>query len=168
MIKIKSLADFGEKRIYYFFLFIYFFIGLFVIILSLNIDSFRFLTIKSNSMRPTLSAGSLVLIKKQNDYQPGDIISFYAQNNGKEEIITHRLIKIGGNVYITRGDSNLAIDPYVRPRLIIGKVIFSLPYLGFIYILAKTPPGIFILIIFPAMFFVVVEILKIYLLFNSS
>jgi len=168
MIKIKSLADFGEKRIYYFFLFIYFFLGLFIIILSLNIDYFRFLTIKSNSMRPTLSTGSLVLIKKQNDYQPGDIISFYAQNNGKEEIITHRLIKIGGNVYITRGDSNLAIDPYVRPRLIIGKVILSLPYLGFIYILAKTPPGIFILIIFPAMFFVVVEILKIYLLFNSS
>ena len=162
---IKKLLIFGEKKIYYILLTSYLVIGTLVVIFSLNFDSFRFLIIKSNSMWPNLSVGSLILVKKEDEYQPGDIISFYTQNNGKEEIVTHRLIKIGGNVYITRGDANLAIDSYVKPRLVIGKVIFSLPYIGLAYLLVKNLFGVFVFIIFPAIFFISIEALKINNLF---
>jgi hypothetical protein len=46
--------------------------------------------------------------------------------------------------------------------LVIGKVLVAVPFLGYFYIFAKSAAGTVLLIILPALFFVVVEIKKIY------
>lgn len=114
-------------------------------------------------MNPLINTGSIVTIRKLDAYQAGDVISYYVQNGGKEEIVTHRIIRGGGNVYVTKGDANQAIDrEVVLPRLVIGKVILIIPYLGYFVSFAKGPVGIWFIIIFPAVLIVAVELYKIY------
>ena len=125
----------------------------------------RVFTNKSYSMSPTITPSDLIIVRKQFplSYDKGDIVTFYAKDNkGREQIITHRIYKLGGNVYITKGDANLVPDPgYLLPRLIIGKVIVIIPYLG-TYLRAlrnKTLQPIFLYL--PAFYIILVEVYNI-------
>ena len=114
-------------------------------------------------MRHAIDTGSIILVKKYNSYNPGDIISYYAQIDGKEQIVTHRVLRLGGNVYVTKGDANDAVDrEIVVPRLVIGKVVLIIPYLGYIITFAKSQVGVIISIIIPAVIIVVIELTKIF------
>jgi signal peptidase len=102
------------------------------------------------------------VVKKSPEYNVGDIISYYAKINGKEEIVTHRIFRIGGNVYLTKGDANQALDEEkIVPRLIIGKVVLVIPYLGYLIGFAKTKIGLWLLIVLPALFIILSEVIMI-------
>lgn len=83
----------------------------------------------SGSMEPTISTGSVVLVDtKDRDYRVGDVISYWID----DKIVTHRIVKIHGNVYKTKGDSNEIEDSFsVELSQIIGKVKFRIPKLGY-------------------------------------
>ena len=49
----------------------------------------RLLIVKSNSMYPTLQKGDFILIKRNNDYKKGDIITYDYESN---YLVTHRII----------------------------------------------------------------------------
>jgi signal peptidase len=118
-------------------------------------------------MRPTIKKGSLVFTVKQKYYFPGDIITFYDRTSGRELIITHRIYRIGGNVYLTKGDANIAIDKKpVLPRLIIGRVFLIIPFLGYFVSIIKNPIGTIFFILLPAIMIIANELkkIKIYLL----
>jgi len=113
-------------------------------------------------MNPSINTGNITIVKKMDGYEVGDIVSYYAKINEKEEIITHRITQIGGNVYVTKGDNNLAIDPpIILPRLIIGKVVLIIPYLGYIVSFAKSAFGLWLTIIIPAALIILIELFKI-------
>lgn len=134
------------------------------------LGSIRLFTTRTNSMNPIIDPGSLAIVNKQpeNTYAIGDIISFYAQENGKEIIVTHRIVQIGGNVYITKGDANEAIDAsIVKPRLIIGKVIGVIPYIGYAFNFSKTFSGIILTIIVPLLLILISEGSKIYFILTK-
>ncbi len=136
-------------------------------------DNFRFLVVQSGSMEPKLKLGSVILVlpKKQEiispvgflpKFQKGEIISYLA---GKETV-THRIVsleKIDGKIfYQTKGDANQGADVEKIPEeKVLGKVAFSLPYLGYFISFAKTQMGFIALIIIPATIIVYSEILKI-------
>jgi len=114
-------------------------------------------------MSPTFKRGDLAVVEKygMNTYQVGDIVSFYRKVNGSPAVITHRIHAIGGNVYITKGDNNAFADREVLlPRLIIGKVIMIVPYLGHWVILLKSIAGRLIFIIFPMFLIIHTEFLQ--------
>ena len=163
---IKSLNIFRRSYHYYFLLFLFFLnVGLSIFFSIGLFGTWRIFTNTSNSMLPTINQGSLSIIERHSptSYDMGDIITFYANINNREEIVTHRVYKIGGNVYLTKGDNNEAIDPdVVRPRLIIGQVIGNIPYLGYWVSFLKSGLGNFILIIIPAIIFIAFEIINIY------
>lgn len=118
-------------------------------------------------MSPLIELGSVVVVKSQPSYQIGDVISYYAKIDDEVAIVTHRILDIGGNVYITKGDANALEDrELVRPRLIIGKVIYIIPYLGYLLDFAKSQSGKIISIIFPALLIVIIELRKIYRYLN--
>ena len=97
-----------------------------------------------------------------NSYRPGDIISFYAQYNGAQEIITHRIERLGGNVYITKGDNNNTIDSVpVVPRLIIGKVVAIIPYIGYWVMAVNSIAGKVFFIILPMLIIISTEVQQI-------
>lgn len=138
-----------------------------IIVFSSNFGIINSYTNISHSMSPLIELGSVVVVKSQPSYQIGDVISYYAKIDDEVAIVTHRILDIGGNVYITKGDANALEDrELVRPRLIIGKVIYIIPYLGYLLDFAKSQSGKIISIIFPALLIVIIELRKIYRYLN--
>lgn len=119
--------------------------------------------VKSGSMTPTISIGSLILAKKEPAYQKGDIITFTENSN---ETTTHRIIEIikqnDSVSYRTKGDANKIPDSLiVTPEYIVGKVFASLPYAGIPILYAKTPIGFIALIIIPATLIIYTEVISV-------
>src|SRR3989338_1311635 len=114
----------------------------------------RIFTTVTDSMAPTIRSSDLYVTVRQemNSYQQGDIISFYVYKSNPVEIRTHRIYRLGGNVYVTKGDANEAIDAdYVRPRLVIGKVVTVIPFLGLYGRFIKSDIGTIGAILIPAL-----------------
>ncbi len=122
--------------------------------------------VKSGSMEPTIHTGSLVVVKPEADYKVGDIITFGADT--KTQIpTTHRIIADqvadGKIYYTTKGDANEEQDSNKTPKeLVIGKVIFTLPYAGFITDFARTKLGFVLLIALPAGIVIIDELMTIW------
>ena len=95
----------------------------------------------SGSMEPTFHTGSIVLISRDKEVTVGDAAAFYV---GDERMyVTHRIVGVGTNGYITKGDANMDEDPWqVAESDIDGKVLFSVPYLGYLFKTASSKPGI--------------------------
>jgi signal peptidase len=141
-----------------------------VIIFSIDIFSpLHSFTNKSDSMNPVIDRGSITIVKEYPKYEIGDAISYYSKIDGEEEIITHRVVDIGGNVYTTKGDNNAVADrELVRPRLVIGKVIRVIPCVGHVITFAKSLAGTWLLIIFPAIIIISSELIRIKLEFKKE
>lgn len=153
----RSLIKNGYPFFIYVFLLHTFFLSLF----GIRLFGFRFFANQTSSMKPVINPGDLMVVHKEDQYSylPGDIITFYSWETGKETVITHRVHRIGGNVYITKGDANAAIDAEpVRPRLIVGRVIFSFPLLGNYILLSKTPLGLGLTVFLPAILILINEL----------
>ena len=126
----------------------------------------KFMTVLSGSMEPGIKTGSVVLIKPTDNYKIGDVITFGEISKIKTPT-THRIyeIKVQGSqpVYITKGDVNNAPDiSEITKNDILGKVLLSVPYLGYAVDFAKKPLGFALIIIIPAAVIVFGEIKKIY------
>ncbi len=135
------------------------------ILAKFSIGGIKLLTVQSGSMEPAIKMGSVVFVKSQDNYQKGGIITFKNSNNPKETT-THRIIDIKkeNNLiqYQTRGDANNAPDSqWADNSLVVGKVKFAIPYIGYPIGFARTLPGLIILIIIPATIIIYDEILNI-------
>ena len=111
--------------------------------------------VQSGSMEPAIKTGSIVITKKEEIYNQGEIISY---TKGSKNIITHRIqvknYPDGINsdpVYLTAGDANEDFDSgSITSEQIVGKVVLTLPYLGYVADFAKQPYGFLLLVIVPA------------------
>lgn len=98
------------------------------------------------------------------DYNVGNIITKWKED--KKVTITHRIVSkeemAGKSTYQTKGDANNAPDSdKITKDQIIGKMIWSLPYLGYPVGYAKTAPGLILIIIIPAVIIIYDEMNKI-------
>ena len=124
--------------------------------------------VQSGSMEPAIKTGSLVISLPSQTYSQNDIITYKV---GKK-LVTHRIeVKLfpegvyGDPIYMTSGDANKDFDRIkLSQDQIVGKVLFSVPYLGYAADFAKTPKGFILFIVIPATI-IVYEELK--FLFNS-
>jgi signal peptidase len=128
--------------------------------------NYKVLVVQSGSMEPKIKTGSMVVVKPAQDFKIGDVITFGPYSKTKAPT-THRIYDmkvVGGEaVYITKGDANNAPDTReIKKADIVGKVLFSVPYLGYAVDFAKKPIGFALLIIVPAALIIVDEIKKIY------
>jgi len=134
--------------------------------------NYKVLVVKSGSMEPSIHTGSIVTVKPpstgsgQADYKIGDVITFGPYSKTKAPT-THRIYDmkvVGGEpIYITKGDANNAPDTReIKKEDIVGKVLFSVPYLGYAVDFAKKPIGFALLIIVPAAIIIYDEIRKIF------
>lgn len=86
-----------------------------------NLFGITILKVSSNSMFPTIKKDDYIVIKKQKNYEIGDIITFKSKENC---LITHRIIEKYENAFITKGDNNnISDDEQVKIEVILGKVI---------------------------------------------
>ncbi|MCK4473702.1 signal peptidase I [Candidatus Parcubacteria bacterium] len=151
----------------------YIFVGLIAAVALLLIFSifpisgnFKPMIVQSGSMEPAIKMGSVVVVKPADNYKIGDVITFGEVSKTKTPT-THRVhdIKVneGKPYYITKGDANNAPDQKeIAKKDIVGKVLFSIPYLGYGVDFAKKPIGFALIIIIPAMLVIGDEIKKIF------
>jgi len=106
---------------------------LIILLIAIGLFGLRPLIVGSGSMQPTLNVGDVVIITKVsiNDIAEGDIIAYVSEQG----IVVHRVYKIveEENKYlvITKGDANNEPDNIpVDERLIIGKVVVTIPKVG--------------------------------------
>jgi signal peptidase len=121
----------------------------------LGMDSF---IIDGGSMRPAIPAGALVVSKRVDPsvVVPGDIITFrHATSPGSP--VTHRVVKVlregdGTTNLLTKGDANSSADPEpVATELPVSRMVYSLPYAGYVLEFSRTSTGKAALIVAPAL-----------------
>lgn len=111
---------------------------------------YKLYTVQSGSMEPSIKTGSLAVVIPSNTYNVGDVITFTDSANAKTTT-SHRIVSINETSFQTKGDANENIDAaFVSKNNVIGKVLFSVPYIGYPIGYAKTLPGLIILIVIPA------------------
>lgn len=116
-----------------------------------SVFGYKMYIVMSGSMSPTLKTGSLVIVDPidPGNVAPGDIITFRGDDHGGN-ITTHRVIEVeksGALFFRTKGDANEVEDPMlVSANRLIGKVMFSIPYIGYAFSYTRTKNGIMTLL----------------------
>jgi signal peptidase len=126
-------------------------------------------TIVSPSMTPNINVYDVVVtmkVKSPSDIKVNDVITFISTSSiSRGMTITHRVIDIGsdenGVTYTTKGDNNLSADSSPASYSnVIGKVIFRIPSLGRIQSFLANNGNFLIIIIVPALFIILTDIVK--------
>lgn len=89
----------------------------------------------SGSMSGTIEIGDMILVKITDDVKLDDIIVYKEGNS----FITHRLITIYGDRYITKGDANNSEDREINASQVVGKVVHIIPKVSFWKEVFSTP-----------------------------
>lgn len=128
-------------------------------------------TIVSGSMEPNINIYDVVVSKKVNspdEIKVGDVITFVSTSSiSKGMTVTHRVVEIvkteNGVAYKTKGDNNLSPDSApAEYNNLIGKVIIHIPQLGRAQEFLAKKGGWLIVIVIPALFIIISDILKIF------
>lgn len=116
------------------------------------------LAVASGSMVPTLNEGDLIIVQGVLDAGTivaetgtGDIIVFHKPRD-PDQLIVHRAVKKwqDGDVwkFNTEGDHNPGPDSWIVEETdIVGKVVWTIPYLGHIPLFVHTRNGMIIIVI---------------------
>jgi signal peptidase len=128
--------------------------------------NFKVKVVKSGSMEPYIKTGGIVVIKPSDSYKVNDVITF-GEDTKTQIPTTHRIVKVegegGARTFTTKGDANDSNDPETtRLSEVRGKVVLTVPYLGYVLDFAKKPTGFFLLVGIPAVAIIFEEILKIF------
>lgn len=101
----------------------------------------------SGSMEPYYHVGSVIYVKEvpPETLQVGDDISFLISEN---TVATHRIVEVlqDGSFlrFRTKGTANTTTDEPVPADKVLGKVVGTIPLLGYVFDFVKHPPGTYI------------------------
>lgn len=115
----------------------------------------RTAVVLTGSMEPTININDFIIVKKPNNIEINDIVSY---NDGKSKNETlHRVISINGNEVITKGDANNTADAPININQITGVYIGKIKILGSVISFITRPiifsfiiTILFAIIIFPS------------------
>ena len=94
---------------------------------------FRTYSILSGSMEPEINTGDLAIVKS--------VDAEDVKYEGK--VVTHRVVEKNEEGFITKGDNNNTNDTeIVRGEDLIGKVLFHMPFLGYVTVFLSKPIAI--------------------------
>ncbi|MBP5224687.1 MAG: signal peptidase I [Lachnospiraceae bacterium] len=98
----------------------------------------------SGSMEPAIMENDMIVYQAQpkDAYEVGDII-IYVRDAGlpSEKLISHRIISIGEDTMIVKGDANAIEDAPITKDQVVGRMAFYIPRVGKAVSFLKTPLG---------------------------
>ena len=128
-------------------------VALAIALVGVRLFGIKAYCVTSGSMVPTYQVGSLVYVKSVDpeDLEVGDVISFMLD---EDTVATHRIVEIVPDDedesvirFRTKGDANDSPDgSLVHCNNVIGKVVFSIPFVGYIANFVQHPPGTYVAI----------------------
>ena len=84
--------------------------------------------VQTGSMKPAINVSDLIIVKKDKSPNVKDIITFKVGN----DYITHRVVEVYKDTYVTKGDANNAKDDAITSDQIVGRVVKIIPNFGII------------------------------------
>jgi signal peptidase len=100
--------------------------------------------VSSGSMVPELKVGDLIVVDPRyplDEIEVGDVITYLASNTVDQyepTTIVHRVVSAEQNEsgsrheFVTKGDSNLSSDLPISDADVTGKVLYKIPFVGFL------------------------------------
>jgi len=117
----------------------------------------------SGSMEPAIAVGDAVVVGEVNgdDVRVGDVITYVTADRSAPT--THRVIEIqqtaAGPEFVTQGDNNEDPDAStVTPDRLVGRVILTIPYIGYVVEFVGTTTGFALLVAAPIALLVLTEL----------
>lgn len=110
----------------------------------------KILSVQTGSMRPSFSPGDALLLQRiqPSQLQHGTIVS-YRSSRSPNELVTHRLVRVGQGSFQTKGDALTIPDPVVRDSLLVGRVTAVLPGMGRLLNWLRSWPGLIAFVYVP-------------------
>ena len=133
-----------------------------------SVFGYSVMRVITDSMAPAVPEGSVMVVKNEDKYEIGEIISFYSSDPtilGK--INSHRVSGVetderGRILYTTRGDNNGTDDFYkVASSEIIGKMIYCSELLGVVVGLSVNPFIFFAIVVIPMLLVIFINVKRI-------
>lgn len=118
-----------------------------ILLVGVRLVGFDVYTVLSGSMEPTYHTGSLIYVRDvaPEQIKVGDPITFVLDES--LTVATHRVIEIdaANQHFYTKGDANQSPDGApVHFNNLLGKPVFTIPYLGYVNNYVQNPPGRYI------------------------
>lgn len=153
-------------------------IDLLIVILLFNTlipfitGSEKALIVLSGSMTPLMLPGDVVVAKSvdPNELTVGDILTFRDPGGKPNIYVTHRIIALKEDkelIFKTKGDANNAEDDFnVTASKAVGKLVFVIPFVGYLPEITKDKNIFSLMVILPASLIIISEIWNIILYSN--
>ena len=137
---------------------------LFFLMGGIGLFGFKIYTVLSGSMEPDYKVGSLIYVKDvdTSNLKEKDVITFKTENG---VVVTHRINEISYDenskkIFRTKGDANdEADDVPIYEENVIGKPLFTIPYLGYLSTMISGKNGKFLLISFGVLLIVFMSVI---------
>jgi signal peptidase len=122
----------------------------------------------SGSMEPAISPGDVVIDEQiaPAEARVGDIVTFRDPED-QAKLLTHRVVRVrraGSHFwFVTKGDANNTREHWrVAADGEIGRVLYTVPWVGHIAVLARTPLGWVVLVGVPLLLLAAEELVRIW------
>lgn len=122
------------------------------------------LIVLSGSMTPIMLPGDIIIVKtvEQNELEVGDVVAFQPPGSRPETLVTHRIVSLEEGkerLFQTKGDANNEKDAFKVPASkAVGKLMFVIPFVGYLTEISKNKNFFLFIIIVPACLLVIDEI----------
>ena len=132
------------------------------------------LIVLSGSMTPMMLPGDMIIEKSvdPNELQVGDVIVFHPPDSKPDTLVTHRIISLKEGkerLFQTKGDANNAQDDFKLPASnVVGKLIFVIPFAGYLPEVSKHKNIFLFTVILPAGLIILDEIRTMILYSNPA
>jgi signal peptidase len=125
-------------------------------------------TVLTGSMEPTIAAGDVVVDERISplEARTGDVVTFRDPKDQSRQL-THRVKSIrrqGSHLwFVTQGDANNTVERWrIAGDGSLGRVLYTVPWVGHVAVLTNTPLGLALLLIVPLLLLALDELLKIW------
>jgi len=99
---------------------------------------FGMTVVLSGSMEPELSVNDMVIVTPQDRYEVGDVVVFQSNSS----LTIHRIVdKTEDGMIVTQGDANNTPDDPIPVTSVKGKMVFSIPFVGFLVSFLQSTVG---------------------------
>lgn len=129
-----------------------------------GLAGYQMYIVQGGSMSPAFEPGSLAFLRPADtrSLRTGDIITYGSADSGKT-LTTHRVVAVnsedGRLSFTTRGDANQVNDHLpVYPENIVGRVVYTVPYAGYLMSFGQTKTGIIALVFIPGALVIFFEV----------
>jgi signal peptidase I len=106
--------------------------------------SVNYMRIRGTSMEPTIKAGDLVMVRRQDRYDIGDVVAYRSDMGGA--VVLHRIVATVGDGYLLQGDNNTFVDRS-QPTAgdVLGREVLVIPH-GERFVAVMAAPWMLILL----------------------